>query len=102
MSAGLPEFISTYLMVRCHTPPREAVGTAIFILTITVFFAVDVHALAAQPAWHVVVWSIPGVIIGAQIGPRIPGKVPPHIAQRVLGSLFLVVGILVIALRIME
>ncbi len=100
MSAGLPEFISTYLIVRCHTPPRVAVGTAIFILTVTVFFAVGVHALVAQPAWHVVIWSIPGVTIGAQIGPRIPGKMPPHITQRVLGSLFLAVGVLVIALQI--
>lgn len=100
MSAGLPEFISTYLIVRCQTPPRVAVGTAIFTLTITVFFAVGVHSLVAQPAWHVVVWSIPGVIIGAQIGPRIPGKVSPQIAQRVLGILFLAVAALVIILQI--
>lgn len=86
ISAGLPEITTTQLMLRCHIPPRVAVATAIFVLTITVFFAAGVHALAAQPAWHVVIWSIPGVIIGAQIGPKVSGKVPAHIAERILAA----------------
>lgn len=100
MSAGLPEITTTQLMLRCHIPPRVAVATAIFVLTVTVFFAAGVHAIAAQPAWHVVVWSIPGVIIGAQIGPRLAGKVPPHISERVLAILFLAIGVLVIVLQL--
>lgn len=102
MSAGLPEVTTTQLMLRCHIPPRVAVATAIFVLTITVFFAAGVHALAAQPAWHVVVWSIPGVIIGAQIGPRLSGKVPSYIAERILGVIFLLVGALVVTLRFLD
>ncbi len=100
MSAGLPEITTTQLVLRCHIPPRVAVATAIFVLTVTVLFAAGVHALAAQPAWAVVIWSIPGVIIGAQIGPKLSGKVPPHIAERVLGVIFLLIGTLVVALQI--
>ncbi len=100
MSAGLPEVTTTQLMLRCHIPPRVAVATAIFVLTITVFFAAGVHALSAEPAWYVVIWSVPGVIIGAQIGPRLSGKVPPKTSERVLASLFLAIGLLVIALKI--
>lgn len=100
MSAGLPEITTTQLMLRCHIPPRVAVATAIFVLMVTVFFAAGVHALSAEPAWHVVVWSIPGVIIGAQIGPRLQGIVPPDIAERVLAALFLAIGILVMAVEI--
>lgn len=100
ISAGLPEITTTQLIIRCHIPLRVAVATAIFVLTVTVFFAVGVHALSAQPAYHVVVWSIPGVIIGSQIGPRLQGKVPPHIAERALGTLFLAVGLLVIVVRL--
>jgi uncharacterized membrane protein YfcA len=102
MSAGLPEITTTQLMLRCHIPPRVAVATAIFVLTVTVFFAAGVHALSAEPAWHVVIWSIPGVIIGAQIGPRLSGKIPPHIAERILATLFLAIGILVIVLQIRD
>jgi uncharacterized membrane protein YfcA len=102
MSAGLPEITTTQLMLRCHIPPRVAVATAIFVLTVTVFFAAGSHALVAEPAWHVVVWSIPGVIVGAQIGPRLAGKVPEHIAERVLATLFLAIGILVIVVQLLD
>jgi uncharacterized membrane protein YfcA len=101
MSAGLPEITTTQLMLRCRIPPRVAVATAIAVLTVTVFFAAGVHALSAKPAWYVVVWSIPGVIIGAQIGPRLEGKLPPNIAERVLAVLFLCIGILAVILQIL-
>ncbi|MEE8473663.1 MAG: sulfite exporter TauE/SafE family protein [Dehalococcoidia bacterium] len=99
MSTGLPEITTTQLIIRCRIPPRVAVATAISILTVTVFFAAGVHALVAEPAWFTVVWSVPGVIIGAQIGPRLAGRVPAEIAERVLAGLFLAIGLLVIALR---
>jgi hypothetical protein len=102
MSAGLPEITTTQLMLRCHIPQRVAVATAIFVLTVTVFFAAGAHAIAAEPAWYVVVWSIPGVIVGAQIGPRLAGKVPEHIAERVLATFFLAIGILVIAVHALD
>jgi hypothetical protein len=102
MSAGLPEVTTTQLILRCHIPQRVAVATAIFVLTVTVLFAAGAHAITAEPAWHVVVWSIPGVIVGAQIGPRLAGKVPERIAERILGSLFLAIGILVIALQAVD
>lgn len=101
MSAGLPEITTTQLMLRCRIPPRVAVATAIFVLAVTVFFAAGVHALGAEPAWHVVVWSIPKVIIGAQIGPRLEGKLPPNVAERVLATVFLAIGILMITLKIL-
>lgn len=102
VSAGLPEITTQQLTMRCHIPSRVAVATAIFVLTITVFFAAGVHVLEAEPAWYVVVWSIPGVIIGAQIGPRLAGRIPTRIAERVIASLFLGVGILVIAMQIID
>lgn len=101
MSAGLPEITTTQLMLRCRIPPRVAIATAIFVLTVTVLFAAAVHALVAEPAWHVVIWSIPGVVVGAQIGPRLSGKVPSHIAERILGAMFLVIGTLVVVLQIL-
>ena len=81
-------------------PTRLAVATAIFLLTITVFFAAGVHALIAQTAWYVVVWLVPGGIIGAQISPRLQGKISPDISERVLGALFLDVGLLMIVLQL--
>ncbi|MDP6347025.1 MAG: hypothetical protein QGH23_00385 [Dehalococcoidia bacterium] len=42
------------------------------------------HALHAQPAWHVVALSVPGVVVGAQIGPRIGHQLPARAMERVL------------------
>ena len=102
MSSGLPEINTSQLILRGRIPPRIAVGTSITILTVTVFFAAGIHAIAGEPAWHVVVWSIPGVITGAQIGPRIQGKIPANIAERMLALVFVAVGILVIAVQIFD
>ena len=99
VSAGLAAITTTQLIVRCRIPPRIAVATAIFVLTVTDFFAASVHALNATPAWNVVIWSIPGVIVGAQIGPRLSGKLPAHIAQRFIAGVFLALGLLVIVLQ---
>lgn len=99
MSAGLPEITTTQLILRSRIPPRVAVATSIFVLTITAFSAAGIHALAGQPAWHVVVWSIPGVLVGGQIGPRLQGKVPSRITDRALAVLFMAVGALVVVLR---
>ena len=98
MSAGLPEITTTQLIIRCRIPTRVAVATSLMVLTVTVFFAAAIHAVAGEPAWYVVVWSIPGVITGAQIGPRLQGKVPSQVAERVLAFFFVLVGVLVIAL----
>jgi uncharacterized membrane protein YfcA len=38
--------------------------------------------------------------VGAQIGPRLAGRVPEGISERVLAVLFLGIGALVIALQI--
>jgi uncharacterized protein len=100
MSAGLPEINTTQLMARYRLPPRVAVATSIMVLTVTVFFAVGIHAIAGEPAWHVVVWSIPGVILGAQIGPRLQRIVPPRLAERLMAAVFVGVGALVIVVEI--
>ena len=47
-------------------------------------------------------WSIPGVITGAQIGPRIQSKIPTNIPERMLATVFIAVGILVIAVQIFD
>ena len=102
MSSGLPEINTTQLVLRGRVPPRIAVGTSITILTVTVFFAAGIHALGGEPAWHVVVWSIPGVITGAQIGPRIQGKIPANLAERLLAVVFVAVGVLVLAVQVFD
>lgn len=99
ISAGLPEITTTQLITRCRLPPRVAVATSVFVLAIAAIAGAAVHALAATPVWHVVAWSIPGVVIGGTIGTRVGKYVPSDLMERALGAIFIGVGTLVLGLE---
>ena len=99
VSAGLPEITTTQLVVRCRIPPRIAIATAVITLTITVLLAATVHILNAEPAWYVVTWSVPGVIIGALMGSRLESKIKPQLAEKTIAIIFVVVGVLVLTVN---
>ena len=92
ISAGLPEIVTTQLVARCRMPPRVAVATSVFVLAIAAVAGAAVHALAATPVWYVVVWSIPGVLVGGTIGARVGKHVPSELMERGLGVVFALVG----------
>lgn len=101
VSAGLPEVSTTQLVVRCRLPPRVAVATSVFILAITALAAAGVHALSARPAWNVVGWSIPGVLVGSTLGSRVGKWLPADLMERALGVVLAAVGILVLSLQLL-
>ncbi len=43
--------------------------------------------------WNVVLYTIPAVIIGGQIGPRLQSKVSQRTMEHTIGYLFLVIGL---------
>lgn len=101
ISAGLPEISTTQLILRCGIPPRVAVATSVFALAITALVGAGVHALSAVPAWSVVVWSIPGVLLGSTLGSRIGKHLPPELMEKVLGTVFAVVGLIVLGAELL-
>lgn len=101
ISAGLPELNTTQMVVRCRIPPRVAVATSVFTLALTAFVGAGVHALSAEPAWSVVQWSIPGVLIGSYFGTRIGPHLPEALMERLLGFVFGAVGILVLGIQLL-
>jgi uncharacterized membrane protein YfcA len=96
ISAGLPEIVTTQLIVRCRIPPRVAVATSVFVLAIAATAGALVHALSATPVWHVVVWSVPGVVVGGTIGTRVGKYVPSEVMETGLGVVFGLVGLVVL------
>jgi uncharacterized membrane protein YfcA len=100
ISAGLPEIVTTQLVVRCRVPPRVAIATSVFVLAITASVGAFVHALTATPVWWVVAWSIPGVLIGGQIGTRIGRYLPSDRMETGLGVVFSGVGALVLGVEL--
>ncbi|MFB6121468.1 MAG: sulfite exporter TauE/SafE family protein [Halobacteriaceae archaeon] len=100
ISAGLPEITTTQLVVRCRIPPRVAIATSVFVLAVTATVGAAIHALAAQPVWYVVGWSIPGVIVGSTLGTRVSKHVPADLMETALGVVFGAVGVLVLVVQL--
>ena len=73
-----------------------AIATSVFVLAITAAFGAAIHALSAEPAWQVVVWSIPGLLIGSTIGSRIGRYLPARTMEKGLSLVFVLVGGLVL------
>jgi uncharacterized membrane protein YfcA len=101
ISAGLPELVTTQLIVRCRIPPRVAVATSVFTLAVAAGAGALVHALSATPVWWVVAWSIPGVIIGGTIGTRVAKYVSSDLMEVALGVVFTLVGLLVLGVELL-
>jgi uncharacterized membrane protein YfcA len=101
ISAGLPEIVTTQLVVRCRVPPRVAVATSVFVLAITASVGALVHAVTATPVWWVVAWSIPGVLLGGEIGTRVGKFLPSDLMETGLGVVFGLVGALVLGVELL-
>jgi uncharacterized membrane protein YfcA len=102
ISTGLGEANSYLLVKRCRIPSRVAVAVSVTTVAITALAASITHAIGfvANPSsdtgtiLSVIVFTIPGVIIGGQLGPAIVGKIPEQRLIRSLGWLFFAVSAL--------
>ena len=89
-------------MVRCRVPSPVAVATSIFVVVVSVLVASLGHfynfATSADPqllteVQSIVMFSIPGVIIGGQLGPLVQARVNPDLVKVGIAILFMTVGI---------
>ncbi|MDH3532697.1 MAG: sulfite exporter TauE/SafE family protein [Gammaproteobacteria bacterium] len=99
VSVGIGEVIISQL-TRRGIPVATAAATSVAVVIVTVACAsitqivqlIRDGGLAAVP-WHLVSYTIPGVIIGGQIGPRLQGRVAQRTMERAIGVLFIVLAI---------
>ncbi len=110
MSAGLAEILEYRLVSQCRVPAPVAVATTIMVVVITVFFAAGMHAYhffhTASSAdmeriGYIVMYTIPGVLLGGQLGPWVQSKVDERQMQPVLIGLFLLISIIMGFMAIM-
>lgn len=106
ISVGLAELQEYHLIVRCRIPSPVAVATAIFVVVVSVLvasaghfynFATSADAETLAQVVGVVTFTIPGVLVGGQIGPLVQARVNPDIVKLGIASLFVVVGIFMLA-----
>jgi uncharacterized membrane protein YfcA len=100
LGVGIGEVVMPQLAKRNKVPIPVAAATSVFIVIVVVAAAsftqisslVAAGGFAAVP-WNAVIYTIPAVIIGGQIGPRLQGKVPQRTMETAIGTLFAVIGI---------
>ncbi len=100
LSVGIGEVIMPQLVKRNHVPVAVAAATSVFTVIVTIASAsfTQVTALIAAGGanaipWNLVVYTVPAVIIGGQIGPRLQGKIPQRAMEKAIAILFGIIGL---------
>jgi uncharacterized membrane protein YfcA len=107
VSVGIGE-VTISQLTRKGLPIAVAAATSVLVVITTVVFAsttlfvqlINSGGWTAVP-WNLLVYDIPGVLIGGQIGPRLQGRISPHTMRRAISILFvlLATAMMFVALR---
>ncbi len=107
VSVGIGEVVVPLLTKR-GVPVAVAAATSVAVVIVTVACAsftligqlISEGGLSAVP-WNLICYTIPGVIIGGQIGPRLQGTISQRTMEHAIGILFifLAIGMFYVALR---
>jgi hypothetical protein len=102
ISTGLGELNGYFLLQRCRVPSKVSVATSVFVVALTVLVAsaghfarfVRIGGDALTTVMSIVIFTVPGVILGAQLGSRVASHIPQKVLERGLGVLFILVAAL--------
>lgn len=102
ISTGLGELNSYALVMRCRIPTRVTVAVSVVVVAVTALAAGVTHmvgflqedASTIDTVLSIVIFTVPGVLIGGQLGPQITSRVPEKTLLRSLGWLFALVAVL--------
>ena len=110
ISTGLGELNDYFLLRRCKVPSRVGVATSVFVIAVTVLAASGSHVVRFVQAGpetllqvaSIVVFTVPGVLIGGQLGPAIAKRIPDRVMSLTLGILFVGIALLTIGEVVLE
>lgn len=100
ISTGVGEATLPTLVRRSRFPVPVAAATSTFVVAATVIGAALTHMVQlamiggwkAIP-WNLIVWAVPGALIGASIGARYQGKISDRVSRVFFSVLFLGIGL---------
>ncbi len=104
-SAGLGELNGYFLMQRSRMPSKVAIPTTVFVVAVTSLSASVGHAVQLMQSGlgsqtlllNLLVFTVPGVIIGGQLGPILARNLAHRVMLRALAILFTIVGVTMLA-----
>lgn len=104
ISTGQGELNGYFLLQRCRVPSRVAVATSVFVVAVTALVASAGHFVkfvqtggdTLNTVMNLVIFTVPGVIIGGQLGPLVSNRISQRVLERGLALLFILVGLLML------
>ncbi|MFC1875223.1 sulfite exporter TauE/SafE family protein [Chloroflexota bacterium] len=109
ISTGLGEINELNFLKRMKLPVATASGTSVFLVAMSAIAGSIVHGYfllsegnlaVLTDVVSVLVFTVPGVIIGAQIGVLLANGINAHLMGKLVGFLFLVLAVLTLMLVI--
>lgn len=104
VSSGLGELNGYFLLQRCRVPSSVSVATSVFVVAITALVASLGHVYQVVQGGltdlttmgNLLLFTVPGVVIGAQLGPKLARRVPDRALEIGLGVLFTITASLLL------
>ncbi|MDM8551782.1 sulfite exporter TauE/SafE family protein [Desulfobacterales bacterium HSG2] len=94
LSISMSEWLIPIMRSKLSLRMSSAIATCIFITFGTCVIGSSVHLITGGEAdLSIVLWAVPGVIIGGQIGPRITTRINERLLKEVFIFLLTLVGI---------
>lgn len=102
VSTGLGEMNGYFLLQRCRVPSKVSVATSVFVVAVTALVASTGHFIqfakngggVLETVLSLIIFTVPGVIIGGQIGSKISSKIPQRVLEVGLAILLIIVAAL--------
>ncbi len=106
-SVGIGEVVMPQLISR-RVNSAVAAGTSVFVVFLTVLassltlgFQLSQRTDVAIP-WNLICYTVPGVLIGSQIGPRLQGLIPKRTFELAIAALFIVIAVATLLVVLMR
>jgi hypothetical protein len=96
VAIGGGELNTPAMVLRCKIPVRIAAATAVFTMALTVMAGASTRVLVGRPVWNLALWTIPGAILGGQLGSYLASHIESEALKRGLSLLFVLVGTVMI------
>lgn len=84
LSMGIGDFLVPILRSRLKLAMESAMAACLVVMALNAALAAVLHLAAGEQfARGVVLWAIPGVILGGQLGPRLAGRIPDQTLKEI-------------------
>ncbi|MBF0101073.1 MAG: sulfite exporter TauE/SafE family protein [Desulfobacterales bacterium] len=95
-STGMGNLLVPWMNVLEHVPIRKTVATCVFTIFITVSVSAVCYLFLTPVDYTILMFTIPGVLVGGQIGPWISNKLDSVKLKLFMSVVFILVGLIML------